>query len=251
MNTTSPPCILVVEDEPKLAKLLAVYLRDAGMTPITVHDGLAALDTFAQHRPALVLLDLNLPGRDGVSVCRDLRAASTVPIVMMTARIDEIDRLIGLEAGADDYICKPYSPREVVARVKAHLRRGQWAQDGAAAAALSASGVSASAGTPMLDINITHWRVHLNGKLVDLTPAEVRLLHALHAVPGRVFSRQQLLDHLHDDGRAVTDRVIDSHVRNLRRKLATATQGIDPIRSVYGVGYSFEWPAADWETKPP
>jgi two-component system response regulator BaeR len=250
MNTTRAPCILVVEDEPRLAKLLAVYLLDGGMTPIIVHDGLAALEAFAQHQPALVLLDLNLPGRDGVSVCRDLRAASTVPIVMMTARIDEIDRLIGLEAGADDYICKPYSPREVVARVKAQLRRVQWTQDGAATAS-SASSVPAGSGTPVLDINLTHWRVHLDGEPVDLTPAEARLLHALHAAPGRVFSRQQLLDHLHDDGRAVTDRVIDSHVRNLRRKLATATQGIDPIRSVYGVGYSFEWPAADWATEPP
>ncbi|MEF8731142.1 MAG: response regulator [Candidatus Accumulibacter meliphilus] len=244
MNATSLPCILVVEDEPRLAKLLAVYLRDSGMTPVIVHDGLAALEAFAQHRPALVLLDLNLPGRDGVSVCRDLRAASTVPIVMMTARIDEIDRLIGLEAGADDYICKPYSPREVMARVKAQLRRVQWAQDGVPRNMPATSGPDGT-GARVLDINITNWRVHLDGEPVDLTPTEVRLLHTLHAAPGRVFSRQQLLDHLHDDGRAVTDRVIDSHVRNLRRKLATVTQGIDPIRSVYGVGYSFEWPAAD------
>lgn len=100
-------------------------------------------------------------------------------------------------------------------------------------------------GTRVLDIDITHWRVRLDGEPVDLTPAEVRLLHALHAAPGRVFSRQQLLDHLHDDGRAVTDRVVDSHVRNLRRKLATVAQGLDPIRSVYGVGYAFEWPAED------
>ncbi len=246
MTSHAPPCILVVEDEPRLAELLAVYLSDAGMTPVIVHDGLAALQAFAQHRPALVLLDLNLPGRDGVSVCRDMRAASTVPIVMMTARVDEIDRLIGLEAGADDYICKPYSPREVVARVKAQLRRVSWAQDGApTATASSATGVPAGAASRLLDIDITNWRVRLDGEPVDLTPAEVRLLHALHGSPGRVFSRQQLLDRLHDDGRAVTDRVIDSHVRNLRRKLTTVAQGIDPIRSVYGVGYSFEWPAAD------
>lgn len=244
--SASTPCILVVEDEPKLAALLADYLRASGMVPVTVHNGLAALPAFAQHRPALVLLDLNLPGRDGVSVCRDLRAASTVPIVMMTARVEEVDRLLGLEAGADDYICKPYSPREVVARVKAQLRRAGWAQE--TTGMPSTTSVSISAGTddvPALDIDLTHWRVRLDGEPVDLTPAEVRLLHALHSAPGRVFSRHQLLDHLHDDGRAVTDRVIDSHVRNLRRKLASSRLGLDPIRSVYGVGYAFEWPVVD------
>ncbi len=243
MNTAAPPCILVVEDEPKLAALLADYLRAAGMAPVTVHDGASALPAFAQHRPALVLLDLNLPGRDGVSVCRALRAASTVPIVMMTARVDELDRLIGLEAGADDYICKPYSPREVVARVKAQLRRAGWSHG--AAPQTEAPPALSDTGLPTLEIDLTHWRVRLGGEPVDLTPAEVRLLHTLQAAPGRVFSRQQLLDHLHDDGRAVTDRVIDSHVRNLRRKLANSGQGLDPIRSVYGVGYAFEWPVVD------
>lgn len=240
MNTAAAPCILVVEDEPKLAALLADYLRAAGLLPVTVHDGASALPAFTQHQPALVLLDLNLPGLDGVSVCRALRATSTVPVVMMTARVDEVDRLLGLEAGADDYICKPYSPREVVARVKAQLRRAGWAQAGNGAA--PADRTDAGTGVPALDIDLQHWRVRVNDEPLDLTPAEVRLLHALHAAPGRVFSRQQLLDHLHDDGRAVTDRVIDSHVRNLRRKLASASAGSDPIRSVYGVGYAFEWP---------
>jgi two-component system, OmpR family, response regulator BaeR len=243
IDTVAAPCILVVEDEPKLAALLADYLRAAGMEPVTVHDGAGALPSFAQHRPALVLLDLNLPGLDGVSVCRALRATSTVPVVMMTARVDEVDRLLGLDAGADDYICKPYSPREVVARVKAQLRRAGWAQAGAVAAPVDRT--EAGTAVPALDIDLHHWRVRVNDEPLDLTPAEVRLLHALHAAPGRVFSRQQLLDHLHDDGRAVTDRVIDSHVRNLRRKLAGASAGHDPIRSVYGVGYAFEWPAAE------
>lgn len=243
MNTAAPPCILVVEDEPKLAALLADYLRAAGMEPVTVHDGAGALPAFTQHQPALVLLDLNLPGLDGVSVCRALRATSTVPVVMMTARVDEVDRLLGLDAGADDYICKPYSPREVVARVKAQLRRAGWAQAGAVAAPVDRT--EAGTAVPALDIDLHHWRVRVNDEPLDLTPAEVRLLHALHAAPGRVFSRQQLLDHLHDDGRAVTDRVIDSHVRNLRRKLAGASAGNDPIRSVYGVGYAFEWPSVE------
>lgn len=243
MNTAAPPCILVVEDEPKLAALLADYLRAAGMEPVTVHDGAGALPAFTQHQPALVLLDLNLPGLDGVSVCRALRATSTVPVIMMTARVDEVDRLLGLDAGADDYICKPYSPREVVARVKAQLRRAGWAQAGAVAAPVDRT--EAGTADPALDIDLHHWRVRVNDEPLDLTPAEVRLLHALHAAPGRVFSRQQLLDHLHDDGRAVTDRVIDSHVRNLRRKLAGASAGNDPIRSVYGVGYAFEWPSVE------
>lgn len=238
--TPAPACVLVVEDEPKLAALLADYLRADGLHAVAVHDGLSVQAAFALHRPALVLLDLNLPGRDGLAVCRELRAVSTVPIVMMTARVDEIDRLIGLEAGADDYICKPYSPREVMARVKAQLRRAAWAP-GAAPPPPAAT----TAGPALLEIDLSHWRVRLAGEPLDLTPAEVRLLHALHAAPGRVLSRQQLLDHLHDDGRAVTDRVIDSHVRNLRRKLAAATQGSDPIRSVYGVGYAFEWPGRD------
>lgn len=246
MKSSNLNCVMVVEDEPKLAALLADYLRADGLLPVVVHDGASALPAFDQHRPALVLLDLNLPGRDGVSICRDLRARSTVPIVMMTARVDELDRLMGLEAGADDYICKPYSPREVMARVKAQLRRVQWAQASLPSDLPSGAPNAAQAGMAVpaqpLEIDLAHWRVRLNGEPLDLTPAEVRLLNALVAAPGRVFSRQQLLDHVHEDGRAVTDRVIDSHVRNLRRKLATVTGGIDPIRSVYGVGYAFEWP---------
>jgi two-component system, OmpR family, response regulator BaeR len=242
MNTgAAMPCVLVVEDEPKLSALLCDYLRASQMAAVAVHDGLGVQPAFEQHRPAVVLLDLNLPGRDGVAVCRDLRAVSTVPIVMMTARVDELDRLLGLDAGADDYICKPYSPREVVARVKVQLRRQQWAQGAAPAVQL---GAGATHDGRAIEIDLTHWRVRLGNEPVDLTPAEVRLLHTLHAAPGRVFSRQQLLDHLHDDGRAVTDRVIDSHVRNLRRKLAHGASGVDPIRSVYGVGYAFDWPDA-------
>ncbi|GAA6141744.1 response regulator [Hydrogenophaga sp. 5NK40-0174] len=235
------PVVLVVEDERKLNALLCDYLRNAGMVPVAVHDGLAVPDAFEAHQPALMLLDLNLPGRDGVAVCKDIRVSSTLPIIMMTARVDEIDKLIGLEAGADDYVCKPYSPREVVARVKAQLRRTRW---GSSPQSLSESmpSVASESMDPRLEIDLTRWRVRLNEEQVDLTPAEIRLLHALYTQPGRVLSRQQLLDHLHDDGRAVTDRTVDSHVRNLRRKLANAGDGRDPVRSVYGVGYAFEWP---------
>lgn len=250
MTSVESPVILVVEDEPKLNALLCDYLRASNMAPVPVHDGPGVLPSFETSRPALVLLDLNLPGLDGVSVCKHLRSISTVPIVMMTARVDEVDRLLGLEAGADDYICKPYSPREVVARVKAQLRRLQWGQAPAAGgqpSALLSSPVSEVVDSPYprVHIDLDQWRVRLDDEPVDLTPAEVRLLNALHARPGQVFSRHQLLDHLHHDGRAVTDRVIDSHVRNLRRKLASVGPGLDPIRSVYGVGYAFEWPAGD------
>jgi two-component system response regulator BaeR len=215
--------ILIVEDEPKLAALLRDYLSAAGLA---VEPWVRAND------PALVLLDLMLPGLDGMAVCKALRRFSHVPIIMMTARVEELDRLLGLSLGADDYLCKPYSPREAVARVKAQLRRLGWqAQGDATAAALRPSG---------LHLDQAALRATFNGIALDLTPAEFRLLHVLSAQAGRVFSRDQLLDQLHDDGRAVTDRVVDSHVRNLRRKLEPATSGQDPIRSVYGVGYAWE-----------
>jgi len=229
MNSTlDRPLILIVEDEPKLAALLADYLRVAGFDSLQIHDGLAALPAVRERRPALLLLDLMLPGLDGMSICRELRGFSQIPVIMMTARIEEVDRLLGLELGADDYICKPYSPREVVARVKAQLRRSGW--------------LGASPAPAGLLLDAEALRASVQGQWLDLTPAEFRLLKSLAAQPGRVFSRDQLLDQLHDDGRAVTDRAVDSHVRNLRRKLEAAPGGIDPIRSVYGVGYAFEWP---------
>lgn len=224
-----PGPVLIVEDEPKLAALLADYLRAAGLSCVSVDNGLEAVGAVRRHEPAVVLLDLMLPGRDGIQVCRELRAFSRVPVIMMTARVQEVDRLLGLEVGADDYVCKPYSPREVVARVQAQLRRQGWA------------GASPGAAAPGLQIDDTSLRATLNGRLLDLTPAEFRLLRTLAGQPGRVFSRDQLLDHLHDDARAVTDRAVDSHVRNLRRKLGASADGADPIRSVYGVGYAWEW----------
>ena len=230
----NPNHILIVEDEPKLARLLADYLQADGYTSTLVHDGLEAIAAIRTHSPALVVLDLMLPGLDGLSICRELRTFSTVPVIMITARVDEVDRLLGLEAGADDYVCKPYSPREVVGRVKAQLRRAGWVGTAAAVPAEE----------PVLLIDEASHRASIGGQPMDLTPAEFRLLRTLAAHPGRVFSRDQVLDQLHDDGRAITDRAVDSHVRNLRRKLTLATQGQDPIRSVYGVGYAYEWPHA-------
>jgi len=219
--------ILIVEDEPKLAALLTDYLRAAGFGTQVLTDGREVAAVVRQDQPALVLLDLMLPGKDGLEVCRELRTFSDVPIVMVTARVEEIDRLLGLELGADDYICKPFSPREVVARVKAILRRTQ----GRPEAVDQASG---------LVIDEASYVAILDGQPLDLTPVEFRLLKALAASPGRVYSRDQLLDHLYDDHRVVTDRTVDSHVKNLRRKLEQVRSGEDVIRSIYGVGYKLD-----------
>lgn len=221
-----PARILVVEDEPKMALLISDYLRAEGHAPQWIVDGREVLPAMAAEPADLVLLDIMLPGLDGLSVCRALRAASDVPIVMLTARVEEADRLLGLDLGADDYICKtPFSPREIMARVRAILRR---TRRGAVPA------------PNWLQIDEAAWRASYRGVPLELTPVEFRLLRALAAAPGRVFARDSLLDRLHGDGRAVTDRAIDSHVKNLRRKLEAAAPGHDPIRSIYGVGYKLE-----------
>ena len=227
--------VLVIEDEPKLATLLANYLRAAGLDPHVVSDGALAVQAVHDLDPSIILLDLMLPGRDGVDICREVRSFSRVPIIMLTARVEEVDRLLGLEIGADDYLCKPYSPREVVARVKAQLRRADWHAD--------QPSKRPTAEEDPLHIDESACRAGWGKHDLDLTPAELRLLRTLASQPGRVYSRDQLLAHLHDDGRAVTDRAIDSHIRNIRRKLEQACEGDSPIRSVYGVGYAYEWPA--------
>lgn len=217
--------VLIVEDEPKLAQLLADYLATAGYHTQMIGDGREVVPALKSAHFDLMLLDLMLPGRDGLEVCKDVRAFSSIPIVMVTARVEEIDRLLGLELGADDYICKPFSPREVVARVKAILRR-------------SPQQVQAQVDSK-LSIDEAQFKATLNGQLLDLTPVEFRLLKALSASPGRVFSRQQLLNTLYEDHRVVTDRTVDSHVKNLRRKLQQANPGDELIESIYGVGYRF------------
>jgi len=224
----------VIEDEPKLAELLCVYLEAAGFEARRLGDGLEAAREVRDWSPALVLLDLMLPGKDGLDVCREIRAFSAVPIIMVTARVEEIDRLLGLELGADDYICKPYSPREVVARVKAVLRRSRPDATAGQEAARAAG----------LVIDEDAYRAQLDGTALELTPVEFRLLALLASAPGRIFSRDQVLDRLYDDHRVVTDRTVDSHVKNLRRKLGAIRPG-DLIRSVYGVGYRLDLQAAD------
>ena len=226
--TDTAPVILIVEDEPKLARLLADYLGAASYSPVIVARGDAALEAVIEHDPALLLLDLNLPGMDGISVCRELRKTSNVPVIMVTARAEEIDRLLGLELGADDYICKPFSPREVVARVRAVLRR----------TSLSAANDAAASDPVVIDADAR--RATIAGKSVSLTGVEFELLRALRERPGRVFSRAELLDRIYVDYRDVSDRAVDSHIKNLRRKLDDALPGRELIHSVYGIGYRYE-----------
>jgi two-component system response regulator BaeR len=222
-----PAPILIVEDEPKLAGVLREYLERVGYATQRLVDGREVAAWVREHRPALVVLDLMLPGKDGLDVCRELRAFTNVPIIMVTARVEEIDRLLGLEIGADDYVCKPFSPREVVARIKAILRRANAAPGGDAAAA-------------GLRLDEERYAASLDGETLDLTPVEFRLLRTLLDPPGRVWSREQLLDRLYDDHRVVSDRTVDSHIKNLRRKLGVARPDAECIRSVYGVGYKLE-----------
>jgi two-component system response regulator BaeR len=224
---TKDKLILIVEDEPKIAALLADYLRaQGGFLSKIVTRGDEALRWFHSEQPDLVLLDLMLPGLDGIEVCKQLRAESQVPIIMVTARVDEIDRLLGLELGADDYICKPFSPREVVARVKAVLRRSEMMRAGKQPHGL--------------EIDEAKFMAKLNGLELVLTPVEFALLQMLSTHPSRVFSRDQLMNGMYSDYRVVSDRAVDTHVKNLRRKLAEATGVEDMIRSVYGLGYRFE-----------
>jgi len=217
--------IIIVEDEKKIADLLRDYLVGAGFKVTVLDRGGEVVGLVRKNPPALILLDIMLPDLNGTDICREIRKISNVPIIMLTARVDEVDRLIGLELGADDYICKPFSPREVVARIKAILRRTQ--RDRVASDA-------------RLAIDEAAFRVTWDGNALDLTPVEFRLLRTLAREPGRVMSRQQLLDGLYEDHRVVTDRTVDSHVKNLRRKLADASPGEDVIRSVYGVGYTLD-----------
>ena len=215
--------ILIVEDEPKLAALEADYLKAAGFETHIIGDGREVVAWVRSHAPDLILLDLMLPGRDGVDICRDLRGFSDIPIVMVTAKVEEIDRLIGLDAGADDYVCKPFSVRELVARVRAILRRGR-----------------AGSAVPGLVMDEATHRAELDGRPLDLTPVEFRLLRALASTPGRVFARERLLERLYEDHRVVTDRTVDAHVKNLRRKLEEIRPGEELVRSIYGVGYKLE-----------
>ncbi|MEY2862311.1 MAG: hypothetical protein RLY58_18 [Pseudomonadota bacterium] len=219
--------IMVVEDEAELAELVKDYLVQAGHEVTVYGHGAEALAAAKRQAPDLMVLDLMLPGMDGLVVCREVRQFSRLPIIMVTARSEEVDRLLGLEIGADDYLCKPFSPRELVARIRAILRRSQ---------PQPSEGLVLDAGRQTAT---------MQGKRLNLTPTEYRLLALFMGHVGQVFSRARLLDEANPDNLDVADRVIDSHIKNLRRKLSEGADRADQhdwIVSVYGVGYRFEWP---------
>lgn len=230
MSTTETAHILIVEDEERLARLVGDYLRAAGHRVEHLAEGTGVVAWVRRERPDLILLDLMLPGKDGLDICREIRAESPVPIIMTTARVEEIDRLLGLELGADDYVCKPYSPRELVARVKAVLRR-----------TLAPEPPTVDPGP--LHLHRDELRVRAGADEIELTAVEFALLETLHGAPGRIFSRDRLMDRIYRDHRVVSDRTIDSHVKKLRRKLAELLPEQELIHSVYGVGYRYELPA--------
>lgn len=222
--------ILIVEDEPELALLLQEYLSQHGLFALVKENGSEAHEWLQKHTPRLILLDLMLPGMNGLDICRAVRQTSSVPVIMVTAKVEEIDRLLGLELGADDYICKPYSPREVVARVKAVLRRVETAPD--TITSVSPVSVDASA-----------LEVRLGDQVISLTSVEFALFNLLFHEPGRIFPRQQIMDRIYNDYRVVSDRTVDSHIKKLRKKIDDAKPEWDLIHSVYGVGYKYEPPA--------
>jgi two-component system, OmpR family, alkaline phosphatase synthesis response regulator PhoP len=218
--------ILVVDDEPRIVELARDYLEHAGFRVITARDGRAALESARRDRPDLVVLDLGLPGLDGLDVTRELRKDGSIPIVMVTARDDELDKLLGLELGADDYLTKPFSPRELVARVKAVLRRTD--------RPVEASDVIR---VGELQLDVPRMRTQVADRSIELTPTEFTLLATLARQPGRIFTRSQLLDALHGVAFESYERAIDSHVKNLRRKLEPDPRQPRFVLTVYGVGY--------------
>lgn len=220
--------VLIIEDESELVKVLRSYLEQGGFHVLSCGRGDEGLALWEKARPDLVLLDLNLPGMDGLDVARAIRRQSDTPIIMVTARVEEIDRLIGLELGADDYITKPFSPREVVARVRAVLRRAQSVQ--VVAHVLRAAD---------LEIDLDAYTVRRGGTLIDLTPTEFNLLKTLAAHPGRVFSRMQLLEAAQGVAYEGYERTIDAHIKNLRSKIEEDPRHPSYIETVFGVGYRF------------
>jgi two-component system alkaline phosphatase synthesis response regulator PhoP len=220
--------VLVVEDEIEIARVVRDYLRNAGFEVIVVGDGGSAVASARSAKPDLLVLDLGLPGRDGLDVAREIRRWSDTPIVMLTARGDETDRVVGLELGADDYVVKPFSPKELVARIRAVLRRTRAAERGAEV--LRAADV---------EIDTGKMRVTVAGRTVELTPTEFQLLSTLAAEPGRVFTRGQLLDAVHGVAIESYERAIDAHVKNIRRKIEPEPASPRYLLTVHGVGYRF------------
>ena len=216
--------ILIVEDEQKLAELLKDYLARSSFDTTILDNGNDVVPYVRENKPDLVILDLMLPGRDGMEICKEIRTFSNLPIIMVTARVEEIDRLLGLELGADDYVCKPFSPRELVARVKAVLRR---------------AGGETTIKAKGLVLDEARYKASLHGVDLELTAVEFKLLSFLAANPGRIYSRDQLMERIYSDHRIVSDRTIDSHIKKLRKKISVKSPDEELIGSVYGVGYKF------------
>lgn len=216
---------MIAEDDDWLAEVLQDYLHKAEYETTVVNDGNQVTASVRTSAPALILLDLMLPGKDGLEICREIRSFSKVPIIIVTARIEEIDRIIGLELGADDYVCKPFSPRELLARIKTVLRRSQPLKD--------LKGFS-------LEIDDVCHTAILQGQRLDLTPVQFKLFSLFYRNPGRVFSRNQLMDKIYADQRIVSDRTIDGHIKKLRKKISTVTPSLELIHSIYSLGYKYE-----------
>ena len=216
--------ILIVEDEQKLAELVRDYLAQSSFDTAVLNNGNDVVPYVRENKPDLVILDLMLPGRDGMEICKEIRTFSNLPIIMVTARVEEIDRLLGLELGADDYVCKPFSPRELVARVKAVLRR---------------AGGETTIKAKGLVLDEARYQASLHGVDLELTAVEFKLLSFLAANPGRIYSRDQLMERIYSDHRIVSDRTIDSHIKKLRKKISGQSPDEELIGSVYGVGYKF------------
>lgn len=218
--------ILVVEDEIKIAQLLHDYMAQAQFNVTMLHDGAAVIEELQSQTYDMVLLDLMLPIKDGLTLCKEIRVFSNIPIIMITARVEEIDRLIGLELGADDYICKPFSPREVVARIKATLRRYK-------------SPDTETIKKPIF-LNEEKYQATVYGQAVELTAIEFNLLKVLSKEPGRIYSRAQLINQVYNDHRVVSERTIDSHIKKLRKKINCLNADSEIVQSVYSVGYKVE-----------
>lgn len=217
--------ILVVEDDPMIARLLKDYLVADGFTPVWLKRGDEVSTWLANNPTELMLLDLTLPGRTGMDICREVRGQSSLPIIIMSGRTEELDRLLGLELGADDYICKPFSPREVVARIRTVLRR---------------VAPSPAPEPTHLTLDEDTYRAQWGKQDLGLTLIEFQLLRQLASRPGRLFTRAQLIEGMYRDDRVVTERTVDSHIRKLRRKIEAVAPDYQPIKAMYGVGYRFE-----------
>ncbi|QSX37529.1 response regulator [Shewanella sedimentimangrovi] len=216
--------VVLVEDDQEIADIVLMYLHAAGLKTQHFADGVGVAGWVQAHSPALVLLDLDLPTKQGLEVCREIRAFSNLPIIMTTAKVEEVDRLVGLEIGADDYVCKPFSVKELVARVKVQLRR------------LNRETMVDSG----LKVDADSFNLSMGAAVVELTAIEFKLFHLLYSNPNRIYSRAQILDLVYQDYRHVSDRTVDSHIRNVRKKLASLGIEQELIRSIYGAGYKFE-----------